>query len=144
MGLMKSAEKFKPQAGCRFATYAYWWIRQTIRKAIFQRPRAVHLPAVENMYTLLGKVLEAKRSYVQEGNHYPTTELSRLLGVSIERYLRVLSQLCSAGLTLTYSMPHIIKKNDPSLSGLSISGVSAAAMISKVITDHKEESLSTK
>ncbi|XP_047326179.1 protein SPEAR1-like [Impatiens glandulifera] len=35
MGLLKSVEKFKPQAGCRFAIYAYWWIRQSIRKAIF-------------------------------------------------------------------------------------------------------------
>lgn len=46
MGLMKSVEKFKPLAGCRFASYAYWWVRQTIRKAIFQHSRTIRLPVM--------------------------------------------------------------------------------------------------
>lgn len=46
MGLMKSVERFKPQVGCRFATYAYWWIRQTIRKSIMQHSRTVRLPVL--------------------------------------------------------------------------------------------------
>lgn len=44
MGLMKSLGKFKPKAGCRFPTYAYWWIRQSIKKSIFQNSRTIRLP----------------------------------------------------------------------------------------------------
>ncbi|KDO48075.1 hypothetical protein CISIN_1g008352mg [Citrus sinensis] len=89
MGLMKSVEKFKPQAGCRFASYAYWWVRQTIRKAIFQHSRTIRLP--ENIYTLLSKVLEAKRLYIQEGNHSPDKEdLARRVGITVEKLERLI------------------------------------------------------
>ncbi|PKI57600.1 hypothetical protein CRG98_021928 [Punica granatum] len=84
MGLIKSIEKFKPQAGCRFATYAYWWIRQTVRKAIFQHSRTIRLP--ENVYGLLNKVMEAKRSYVQEGNYRPSKEqIAKRVGITVDK-----------------------------------------------------------
>lgn len=53
MGLMKSVEKVRPQADCRFGTYAYWWIRQTIRKAIFQHSRTIRLPVNHNLFILI-------------------------------------------------------------------------------------------
>ncbi|XP_056171517.1 RNA polymerase sigma factor sigF, chloroplastic-like [Syzygium oleosum] len=90
MGLMKSIEKFKPQAGCQLATYAYWWIRQTVRKAIFQNSRTIRLP--ENVYALLSKVMEAKRSYIQEGHHHPSKEQeAKRAGISVHKLEKLAS-----------------------------------------------------
>ncbi|XP_010241843.1 PREDICTED: RNA polymerase sigma factor sigF, chloroplastic isoform X1 [Nelumbo nucifera] len=87
MGLMKSLEKFKPQAGCRFATYAYWWIRQAIRKAIFQNSRTIRLP--ENVYSLLSQVKKAKKLFIQEGHHPTNEELAKRVGITVEKLERL-------------------------------------------------------
>ncbi|KAJ1392265.1 Winged helix-like DNA-binding domain superfamily [Sesbania bispinosa] len=84
MGLLKSVKKFKPQAGYRFGNYAYWWIKQAIRKAIFHHSRTIRLP--ERVYTQLGKVLEAKKLYIQEGNLHPTKEeLASRSGIAVDK-----------------------------------------------------------
>ncbi|KAI4349126.1 hypothetical protein L6164_009762 [Bauhinia variegata] len=89
MGLIRSVEKFKAQADCRFGSYAYWWIRQTIRMAIFQHSRTLRLPV--NVATDLGKVMKAKKLYIQEGNLHPTKEeLTRRVGVTVDQLEKLL------------------------------------------------------
>ncbi|KAG5028963.1 hypothetical protein JHK87_012477 [Glycine soja] len=93
MGLMKSVEKFNPLAGSRFGNYAFWWIRQAIRKAVFRHSRTIRLPInlVEKVFILLGKVIEAKKLYIQEGNLHPTKEeLARRVGVTVEKIDKLL------------------------------------------------------
>ncbi|XP_027349581.1 RNA polymerase sigma factor sigF, chloroplastic-like isoform X2 [Abrus precatorius] len=88
-GLIKSIEKFKPASGCRLGTYAYWWIRHTIRKAIFLNSRVIRLP--ENLYSLLGKVKEAKKLYIRQGNLRPTKEeIAGRVGISVEKLEKLL------------------------------------------------------
>nr|CAD1843801.1 unnamed protein product [Ananas comosus var. bracteatus] len=82
-GLIKSLEKFKPQAGCRFPSYAYWWIRQSIRKAIFQHSRTIRLP--ENVFGLLRKVKAARKLYIQ-GGYLPTNEeIAKCVGITSQK-----------------------------------------------------------
>lgn len=89
MGLMWSIKKFKPQAGCRFATYAYWWIRQSVRKSIFQHSRTIRLP--DSVYGLLYKVTEAKRQCIQEGHRHPTKEqIAARCGITVDKLQRLL------------------------------------------------------
>ncbi|XP_014514037.1 RNA polymerase sigma factor sigF, chloroplastic-like isoform X1 [Vigna radiata var. radiata] len=89
MGLMKSVEKFNPLAGSRFGNYAFWWIRQAIRKAVFRHSRTIRLP--EKVYIQLGKVMEAKKLYIQEGNLHPTKEeLARRVGITVEKIDKLL------------------------------------------------------
>ncbi len=60
LGLMHAIGKFEPERGFRFSTYASWWIRQSIERAIMQQARLVRLPV--HVVRELDQVLKAKRS----------------------------------------------------------------------------------
>jgi RNA polymerase primary sigma factor len=63
VGLMKAAEKFDHRVGCRFSTYAVWWITQAMRRAIMQQTRTIHLPV--RMVEAVQQVSRAAHTFAQ-------------------------------------------------------------------------------
>jgi RNA polymerase primary sigma factor len=81
---MQAAEKFDADRGCRFSTYATWWVRQAINKTLNQNSRAIRLPA--NVIDLMSKIKKASSEMAQELGRFPTEdEIANHLGVEVEK-----------------------------------------------------------
>ena len=72
LGLMKAAEKFEPDKGFKFSTYATWWIRQAITRAIADQARTIRIPV--HMVETINKVKKVSSQLLHENGHEPSAE----------------------------------------------------------------------
>jgi RNA polymerase primary sigma factor len=98
IGLMKAAEKFEWRRGYKFSTYATWWIRQAITRAIADQARTIRVPV--HMIETINKQVRTSRQLVQELGREPTSEeIAKRMSVPVDR-VRKIKQLAQQPISL--------------------------------------------
>ena len=89
IGLMKAVDKFEYKRGYKFSTYATWWIRQAITRAIADQARTIRIPV--HMIETINKLIRTSRHLVQELGREPTPEeIANEMGLPLEKVRKVL------------------------------------------------------
>jgi RNA polymerase primary sigma factor len=89
IGLMKAVDKFEYRRGYKFSTYATWWIRQAITRAIADQARTIRIPV--HMIETINKLIRTSRQLVQELGHEPTSEeIAKRMDIPVSKVRKVL------------------------------------------------------
>ncbi len=89
IGLMKAVDKFEWRRGYKFSTYATWWIRQAITRAIADQARTIRIPV--HMIETINKLIRTSRALVQELGREPTSEeIAKKMDISVSKVRKVL------------------------------------------------------
>ena len=89
IGLMKAVDKFEYRRGYKFSTYATWWIRQAITRAIADQARTIRIPV--HMIETINKLIRTSRALVQELGHEPTSEeIAERMDIPVAKVRKVL------------------------------------------------------
>jgi len=84
IGLMKAVDKFEYQRGYKFGTYATWWIRQAITRAIIDQARTIRIPV--HMNEIINKLNRISQTLVRENGREPTLEeIAEKMGMSLDK-----------------------------------------------------------
>jgi len=95
LGLMRALEKFEPQRGLKLSTYAHWWIRQAVRRAVGTQSALIHIP--EYMSLSAGGVVRSRRALTVALGHPPTAvEMAQHLAMPVERVERSVTPVAAS------------------------------------------------
>jgi len=90
IGLIKAVDKFEYQRGYKFSTYATWWIRQAITRAIADQARTIRIPV--HMTETINKIIRISRLFIQEKGREPTREeLSKEMKMPVSKIKEILN-----------------------------------------------------